>query len=149
MALGIYTKPNPSYLISQGTDLYPFRITADGRYTGNMFRKLYIRNDNTLTYYTGITIQIIDNSVGNLYSSNGWKWKMIEGSHEPVLEELEGISNGNILSFSEDLGSSVKGDITTYLPFWIWVEIPSGLLVVTSTDVSIRHSSTEYLVTGF
>ncbi len=148
MAVGIYTSTDPSSLLSQdGAFTHPFAITFDGRIGGYKETKLYIRNDNPLYYYTDLqlsledtgTIQIIDNS------GEGFAWKLSYGDAKPTYLDWVNTAANNTLSI-DDLGASGDPDTSTYLPFWIFVQVPASLAIQTFTDPKFVLSGTENLV---
>jgi hypothetical protein len=146
MALEIYTYPSvDSVITSDGTGLTPFRISVDGNTGGTIVLPFYVRNNNKDHWYSSITVVVVDESTGSLYSTLGWTWKLISSIHEPKEEEWASLSSGNTVSLS-NIGTSSEGDTAMYLPVWVEVNIPRGLLGQNILDVVIRISATKGLV---
>jgi len=130
---------------SDGTN--PFTITLDASRGGILSKQLFIRNDDIEVYYEDIVISITDTgSISKTDGTNGWSWKLYEGNHHPPLETWYDIAHGNSISLSSDIGSSIKGDISTYLPFWVRIEIPSNQDIQVVDDIYLTISATEKLV---
>jgi len=145
MALGLYTAPDASALL---TDKNPFTVTFDGRKGGIINRLLFVRNDNSATWYSNIQVQPIDLSGENIVDGSKleFHWKLLEKDIVPALEEWKSVLPGNQLTLSSNLGSSTLGDIVTFLPFWVQVKIPERQKVSTIKDVVFRVTATESLV---
>jgi len=148
MALRVYNKPvETAFLSIDQEQTNPFYITIDGREGGAIDSLLYVRNDNIERYYTDITVQAVDLSGGWLTNgTKGFSWKLIEGNQKPLPEEWQATSDGNLLSLSDDLGTSLIGDIITYLPFWVRVKIPRNENVATIKTVVLRIEATEHYI---
>jgi hypothetical protein len=142
MALALYSFPDESAKI---IDSKPFTVTFDGRRGGSIQTKIYIRNDDSDRYYTDLQLVAYDTEGDNIVdgSQTGFEWKIIEKDIAPTLQEWEQVSAGNTLSVSVDLGTSVLGDIITYIPCWIMVNIPRSQPISTITDVVLRIQARE------
>lgn len=145
MALGIYSTPHPD---AQFGALQPFTITFDGRIGGAQDRLVYIRNDDATRWYSSVTISAHDTEGFNLVdgSQAGFSWKLMSKDIPPTEEEWALVSPGNTVSFSGNLGSDTLGDIITFVPVWVRVEIPRGQAVSVFTDITLRVRATEALV---
>lgn len=129
MAVDIYISPDGVSAVSQdGAFTNPFSLTFDGRTGGTRQMRLYIRNDDALQYYTNLSLTLQENSSFPIIdnSIDGFAWKLSEGDTQPTEADWANISSGNVIAFS-DLGSSGSPDTSTYLPFWVYVQIPPGL----------------------
>lgn len=145
MALGLYSKPVETAKLSEdGDQTTPFYITLDGKEGGAIDSLIYVRNDDISRYYTGITVRAVDTSGGWLTNgTQGFSWKLKEGSIRPLPQQWSSVSDGNTLSLSDNIGTSMIGDIITYLPIWIRVQIPRNESVATIKTVVLRISATE------
>ena len=149
MAVGIYLAALSGSLMSQdGNYTKPFAITFDGRIGGFKETKLYIRNDDPTYYYTNLELAFQDLSDENIVTNQGegFSWKLIEGNSKPTLNDWKNTPAGNTLSFASGLGSLGSPDIATYLPFWIFIEVPPGLDIQVFRDVKFLLSGNEVLV---
>ena len=72
--------------------------------------------------------------------------KIKKKRYTPTLEEWNEISPGNTLSLSSTLGTSIGGDIVTFLPFWIRIAIPRVQPVQTIQTVFLKILATEFLI---
>ena len=147
MAIKVYSKPSvDSALSSYGEQTNPFLITFDGRVGGARETKLYVRNDNLDRYYTGIIIQPYDLGETSIVDgTDEYSWKLYSGDQDPPIEYWIRLEPGNEISL-DDIGSSTQGDISTYLPFWVRVEIPHSRLIDNTTQVYLRLKAQENLV---
>ena len=145
MALAFYSEPHEDHAI---TSTNPFTVTFDGRLGGKLAKKVYLRNDNTARWYSDISITPRDTSGINIVngSISGYEWKVLEKDVAPTLEEWELEAAGDTLDVGSSIGSSIFGDIITYLPIWIMVQIPRGQAVQNIIDVVLRIEATENVV---
>ncbi len=147
MALKIYSEADPSADYSiDGAFTDPLLIVMDGKYGGVLQKKLYIRNGNTLAWYSDISLQIVDlTDITNIDGTKGFTWKLIEGTTQPSDDQWDAITTGNAITF-DDLGTLGSSDTSTYLPFWLRVEIPRNIEVQTILDVQLKIITTEHAV---
>ena len=145
MALALYSKTHEDYAL---TSTSPFTITFDGRLGGKLTKKIYLRNDETAKWYSGITITPYDTSGSNIVngSIDEFEWKLLQKDTAPTFEEWDAEDAGATLTISSNIGNSTFGDIITYLPIWVFVRIPRGQAVQNITDVVLRIEATENLV---
>lgn len=146
MSLAIYKKPTPSEVFSNdGSHDNPVRINIDGISGGIIAKRFFVRNDDITRYYTDITVSFTDNSFFGITDYNSWFWKLKSGFFPPVSEEWNQLSRANSISL-DNIGSSTQGNISTYLPFWLQVQVPDGADVQNITEVKLTLSFKEYLV---
>ncbi len=143
MALKIYENANPSASFStDGEMTNPVRHTFDGRTGGVIEKRYYVRNDNALVMYSGvITVQAQDNSGRNIIDgTDGYSWKFKAGDTQPLDEEWATINEANTITLSGIVGT------TTYLPFWMRLQVPPNAEVESFDDVKIVLTCNEILV---
>lgn len=147
MALKIYSSADPgaSYSVG-GAFTNPLLIVGDGKYGTVTQRKLYLRNNSALNYYTNNEITVVD-TVDPDYvdGSLDITWKLSPGSTQPSDEEWEAIATGNTITLS-NLGSSGSPNTSTYLPFWVRTETPRNIEVQTVLDIQLQIGTSEHLV---
>jgi hypothetical protein len=146
MAIYLYTEPGGTVPLStDGTN--PFTITFDGLRGGSISKKLYVRNSETDRYYSDITVSINDTGVPSRSDgTDEFRWRLYEGEHHPPIETWETIVPGTAITLSNNIGTYIKGDISTYLPFWVRVEIPPDRRVQVIDQIYLRLAATEYLI---
>lgn len=138
MGLGIYTTASdPESALSQDGDFSnPLLMSIDGRAGGAVERLLYIRNDDSAYYYTDI--ELSPSATGLIpVDSGSWKWKLSAGSTQPTERQWLLISTGNTITL-DDLGDGEAADTSTYLPFWLRIEIPANSTAVTYSNISLQ-----------
>lgn len=143
MALKIYEYANPaSGFSTDGEMTNPIRNTFDGRTGGVIERRMYVRNDNALVMYSGvITLEPEDLSGRNIVDGvDGYSWKLKAGDIQPLAEEWATIDEGNQITLSGLVGT------TTYLPFWLRIEVPANAEVESFDDVTLKLTCNEILV---
>lgn len=143
MALKIYENANPATSFStDGEMTNPIRHTFDGRVGGVIEKRYYVRNDSSLVLYSGIiTVTAIDNLGRNIVNGDdGYSWKFKAGDSQPLDEEWQTIDEGNAITLSG------INDTTTYLPFWVRVEVPANAEVESFDDVKIVLTCNEVLI---
>jgi hypothetical protein len=148
MALGIYSSASvSSKLSSDGTFQSSLSVTFDGRSGGNKQVKLYVRNSNDLYYYESILVGVTDSGVETIIDqpSEGFSWKLIEGDTQPTENDWKNTGAAVSISLS-DIGASGNPDTSTFLPFWVYIEVPPGLDVQTFDTVKLTISANEVLV---
>lgn len=145
MALGLYAAPDAS---AQLNLLSPFTVTFDGRIGGAQDRLIYVHNDDPTLWYSGITVAVRDVEGVDITDDSvaGWSWRLMSKDIVPTEEEWELVTHGASLSLSSNLGSAVIGDIITFLPVWVRVQIPRGQAISVIKDVTLRITATENLV---
>lgn len=148
MGLGIYSAADATTKLSDdGSFNNPLNLTFDGRLGGTKEVRLYIRNDNPLYYYTDITLVPTDPSAEPIINDpdNGYVWKLSVGDTQPTTSDWKNISGANQITFT-DIGSAGTPDTSTYLPFWILIQVPPGLAVDIKDAVKLQISANEVLV---
>lgn len=146
MALALYSAPNTN---NQLSSLSPFTITFDGRVGGEQDKCVYLHNDSVTRWYDNITISIEDlEGVDLVHGANGCGWKLISKDIPPSNEEWSRVAVGNILALNLTLGSTILGDIVTFLPIWVRVILPHGMQVQTVRDIVLRIQATEHITDG-
>ncbi len=104
----------------------------------------FIRNDDKDYYFTDISVKATsliapDDTIG---IETGWGVKLSAGATQPTEAQWETIDYGNTISLS-DLGSALASDTTTYLPFWVRVECPAGIMPTIKENIAIDISYTK------
>jgi len=148
MSLALYNDTNESAsLTNDATSLSPFTVTFDGRLGGAIDKLLYLRNDDSAKWYSGITIQAVDTSGVDIVdgSIEGFSWQLADKDIPLTVAEWQQILPANSLSMS-DVGTSILGDTSTYFAFWVRVTIPRGQAISTIKDVILRISAMENAV---
>lgn len=139
MALKIYPDEGISSPYSQdGTASNAFRQAFDGK-TGQVREtKLYVRNDDATKNYTGIVVSSVSLSGRNIIDgTDGYSWKLSAGNTQPTYDGWRAVSNGNSISLDS------ISDTTTYLPFWLRIEVPKGAPVETLNGATLRVTASE------
>ena len=144
MSLGIYNDTIPAAELSQDGDFTdPFSVVMDGLVGGSFESRLYIRNDDTAYYYVDTTLTPTDSAGASIVDgTDGFSWKLRAGNTQPTTTEWNAITAGSSIELN-DIGSSGAPDISTYLPFWIRVEIPKNASTSTYRDVQLKINSTQ------
>lgn len=146
MSLNIYESANPSsYYSVDGTFAHPFSESLNGRTGDTIQKRLYVRNNDDTLWYSAVTVQPIDGGDDLVNSSTGYNWKLYAGDTQPLDAQWAGVVAGTSISLS-NIGSASAGDISTYLPFWVRIQIPRGASVASYQSVVLRISATENLV---
>jgi len=148
MTLLVYEKPTESTFLSiDGTFTNPFSMSIDGRTGGTLDFQLFIRNDDATKWYDGISVAAISGTDNLLVNGSlGFAIKLETGNKRPTREEWNLVVDGASAIFSEGIGSSVSGDITVYLPFWIQVRVPANQPAAVIKGIVLQISVTEHLV---
>ena len=148
MSLAIYQSTDPSTSFStSGMLTNPFRVGLDGRFGGSVQERLYVRNDDPTLYYSGISIVPVDNGTSHIVDgTNGYSWKLHVGDQQPLDQEWATIPAGQSITIS-GYGGAHFGDTSTYVPFWVRVDIPTGARVNSYEDVVLRLTASGLLVT--
>lgn len=144
MGLGIYSDTIPAALLSQaGAFTDPLAVTMDGLAGGSFETRLYVRNDDSLFYYEDISLTPIDTAgVSIVDGTDGFAWKLREGNTQPTTTEWGDITPAAAISLS-DIGSVGSPDTSTYLPFWVRVEVPKNASAQTFIDVQLKINATQ------
>lgn len=148
MGLGIYTATSDSAKLSSGdTFTNPLSVTFDGRLGGVKQIKLYVRNDDPTRYYTNIRVVPVDNTSSPIINDpdNGFAWKLSAGDTQPTEKDWENIAAANQIQLS-DLGAESSPDTSTYLPFWIYIQVPPGMDVQILDHVKLSLTANEVLI---
>lgn len=132
MGLGIYETTDPDNKFSQdGILTNALCLAFDGILGGTIQKRLYVRNDDSLYYYTDIEVDPVRYTGSDISDGvNGFSWKLIAGDTEPVEDQWSLVTPGASIDLG-DLGSAGSPDISTYLPFWLRVTVPPNTLVQT------------------
>lgn len=147
--LDVYESVDPGSAFSvNGAWTDPFKVSADGFHGQVQFYKMYVRNDDLAKWYDTLEISV-QQTLGGIDWIGGTdehSWKFVEGDAEPSEAEWELVSPANTIVLT-DIGSAGGGDISTYLPFWVRVEIDDRTAVRSITDiVSLTLDFEEYTV---
>ena len=136
MALDIY--------VSDDTPLQVAYSVHDGVAGSTSDKLLYVRNDDPLVYYTGITVQIEGEGEGVLAAlvQDGWKIKFIAGSRRPTEAEWDRVVWGEPVSLN-DIGTVSSGDTSTYRDFWMRVEASGNQRAGVVSSLSIVVDAVE------
>jgi len=148
MALAIYLLASNDSVLSQNGDLInPLAVTFDGRSGGYKQFRLYVRNNSALYYYDNITMTVQDTSGNNIVdrSVDSFTWKLSEGDNQPTQADWDNTAAANTINFT-DIGAPSSPDTSTFLPFWVRIEIPAGLDVQTFDDVQFVLHGQENLI---
>ena len=147
MALKIYESANPATAFSSdGEFSNPISVAVDGIVGATILRRYFVRNDSALHYYTDIQVTSVVNSGLDIVSgaTAGFAWKLIAGDSQPLEDQWGIIAPGNTMELA-DIGELGDADTTTYLPFWLRIEVPRGVDVQSFENVSLEITATEAL----
>ena len=145
MSLGIYLSADPAEELSaDGERTKPFSISFEGTAGGTKEVKLYVRNDDSLFYYTGIELGLEDLAASSHIDGTltGFSWKLSAGDLKPTLNDWAHITAGDDISLS-NLGSSGTPNTSTYLPFWLQITVPANTSIQTIDTISFVLTATE------
>lgn len=145
MALSIYQTASPSTNFSEdGTFANPIQQAFDGVTGGVIETKYYVRNNDDSFFYTVILVQPIVVSGTDIVTGpdDGYNWKLIVGDTQPLQAQWDLVTAGSSISLA-DIGSAGNGDTTTFLPFWIRIEVPIGAPVTSFEGIQLQTTSTE------
>lgn len=148
MGLSIYTRADGVSAIStDGSFTAPFAIAFDGRTGGYKEVQLYVRNDEATRFYSNLTLSLEDNSARSIVTNteDGFAWKLSYGDTKPTYNDWLNTAAGNTISLP-DIGAAGDPDTSTYLPFWLFIQMPEGLDVQLFTDVKFVLAGDENLV---
>jgi hypothetical protein len=141
MALGIYAEADPgSAFSSEGTFDNPITTAFDGTSGGVVERRYYVRNDAPTLQYSDIAVSPVDGGDNLVDGSAGYSWKLIVGDQRPLEEQW------SLKTAGEEIDLSDITDTTTYLPFWVRIEVPRGAPVESFQSVSLQIEATESII---
>jgi len=126
MALTLYDKN-----LVEFTSSNPFRITMNGIVGGEIVRKIYMRNTESIHTYDTISLSITDNGV----QGTGWVWKLQSSNYEPTYRSWHYISHNNGIAVPD------INDHITYVPIWVFIKIPDGLQAENIEDLTFSISA--------
>ena len=148
MGLKIYQSPVPEgFITSSNDDLYiPATFTFKGSVGGILHRRFWVRNDNVDIHYSNILLSLKDSaSIGSIVTSSlnrtGFAIKLSAGDDIPSEATWRGLGAGGQITLP-DLGTSKTYNITSYLPFWIRVEVPVNQATTTIKTVTFVLTAT-------
>jgi hypothetical protein len=148
MSLSIYLQPDPDTAVSQdGFFTNPFPATFDGRTGGYKEIKLYIRNDDDNFYYHDVELKLEDSQFPSVTNrpEDGFVWKLSYGDTKPTYNDWLNTAPANILVIPDTIGAPGNPDISTYLPFWVFIQVPGNLDIQVFTSVQLVLSGKETL----
>lgn len=149
MTVKIYTEANNSNsaLSLGGSFTNPFSLTFDGRTGGFKEVKLFLRNDSADYYYEDLQVSLQDLSDETITDNlaDGYAWKLSAGDTKPTFNDWANIAPANTINLGT-LGESGSADTSTYLPFWVFVQVPSNISIQAFTNVSFIISGQENLI---
>ncbi len=142
MALKVYQSANPSTSFStDGEFSNPVRHTFDGRTGGVIEQRYYVRNDDPLIWSSGIVVSLSDDQGRSIINgTDGYSWKLKAGDTQPLDQEWATIDEADPITLSNITNT------TTYLPFWVRIEVPRGAVVESFDDVKIVLTSNDILL---
>lgn len=138
MGLAIYTSPDIENKIDSE---HPLLFAFDGREGGIQEKCIYLRNDDLDSWYNGITV-----SAANTEETSSQVWKLLEKDRTTIPEDWEGISDGNTITLSSSIGSATQEDVSTFLPFWVRIEVAPGSSIQKIVSRVIRIGYTRHLI---
>lgn len=145
MSLNIYEEPAPSTVFSaDSTFSNALSLTVDGVIGAVRNTRYYIRNDDNTKFFTDIVLSAVVLSGIDIVSgaTNGFVWKLIAGDTQPVEDQWGLTAAGNSISLS-DIGSSGNADTSTFLPFWLRIEVPRGSPVTSHQNIGLQITATD------
>ncbi len=147
MSLGIYTDTADSALVSQNdTFTNSLLVPVNGRLGGVFQKRLFVHNNEQDKSYSGIQVSVENPADPTLINGVQFTfWKMIAGDKQPTDDLWLPIATGNILSLP-NIGTILNGDSTTYLPFWLRVQVPRNSNANTYITPNMVIRATEILV---
>jgi hypothetical protein len=140
MALRIYQAADPATELSADNAFTnPLALTFDGVNGGVIEKRLYLRNNDIAKTYTGISLQPVNtgDAVLAVDGTNGYSWKLSAGDQRPLNEQWALITAGASIAMSN------ISDTTTYLPFWVRIEVPAGAPVMSSQKITLDIDATQ------
>lgn len=142
MGLKIYESVDPSTDFSiEGANTNPVRHTFDGRVGGVIEHRYYVRNDDNTIQCNNIEVTLEDNEGRDIiHGTDGYVWKLKAGDTQPLDEEWRTINVASGIALNN------LTDTTTYLPFWLRIEVPANAEVESFDDVKILLTCDENLI---
>lgn len=134
MGLSLYFKDNENSILEDGK----FLATFDGRAGGVLDKKIYIRNNDIVKWYSNIVLSLDTGTGPNLIdnSINGFYWKLAQQELPLNKEEWKLVSPGNTLNITGNIGSADQGDISTYISIWVRISIPRNQRIEKYKNIS-------------
>lgn len=148
MALNIYELADDGTAFSDDQSFTnALSITADGVVGTAIHRRYYVRNGDVSKWYENIRVQAVVLNGDDIVTGalSGFKWKLVAGNPEPLEEIWELTDGGNEITLP-DIGEVGTGDTSTFLPFWLRVEIPRSSQVRSYQNIGLRVTADENLV---
>ena len=147
MGLLIYQTANPASAFSAaGLFTNPLVQTFNGVAGSIVERRYYVRNDNVLNSYSGVTVQPRLVSGDNIFNgTNGFSWKLIIGDAQPLEEQWSLVAPGAAITIP-DIGTALVADVATFEPFWLRMTVPRGASVESFSGIVLDIAGTETLV---
>jgi hypothetical protein len=148
MGLGVYLIADSTQELStESTFEKPFSLTFDGRTGGVKQAKLYIRNNDAQFYYENIKVGLSDSGPESIIDqpAEGFVWKLAAGDVQPTENDWKNTAAATIVDL-ENIGGAGNPDTSTFLPFWVFVQIPPGLDVQTFDTVKFTLTADEVLI---
>ena len=148
MGLNVYELADPGAAFSNDQSFTnALSVTADGIVGTALHRRYYVRNDDNALWYNNLKLQAVVLQGDDIVTgaTEGFRWKLIAGNEEPLEEVWDLTSGGNQISLS-DIGEAGTGDITTFLPFWLRIEIPRSSQVRSYQNIGLTITADENLV---
>ena len=122
-----------------GLQTSPIQTTHNGTDGQVVEKKMFLRNDDTDSYYTNIRMSPVPSRkvrVDDINFPEAFiRYKIIIKDEQPTESEWLAIESGNEVGF-ENIGETSGAD-TSYKPFWVQVGISPGTRVQTINDVSL------------
>ncbi len=147
MSLKVYESVDPGTAFSvEGSFSNTLSHSFNGT-TGEVIeQRYYIRNDNAAYWYSSVVVAPVA-SAGSLIvngsgDTEGYTWKVLAGDEKPLEEQWGLKAAGSSISLA-NIGSAGNGDTTTYLPFWLRIQVPANAPVVSYQGVTLQIESTE------
>lgn len=146
MALGLYKRLTGStYALYSSDDSgdSPISTTHDGRTAGTTVIELFLRNNDPDVYYSSITLRCVQEDAGTeQLDGDTWGVKLKYSVSEPTLPEWDLVDFNNTISLP-NIGTSVLGDATTYLPIWYLIQHPGQIEANIEEGVKLRVEAIE------
>lgn len=144
MALELYKENNVGSLV----DLSNYLFSPHDGLNGSWYtQKIWLRNDNVLYYYEGITLSIDIPAVtlpANV-SANGVIYQLFPGDVEPTVAEWKHLPYHNEIAMPT-IGGAGSPDVSTYYPFWLRVYSPGNSDIGRLQEASIKIKAIERAV---
>lgn len=153
MSLKLYYKENDTFIeISLLGDLSsPLETIHNGKEGDTQIKQIFIKNDDSLLWYSNIIIKpkdLVDaNPYGDIiYTETGWGIKLIYANSEPTEAEWEDTEWGTEILI-DDIGSDDASDTLTYHSLWYLITCPPNVNAQVKSDIVLNISYTENAVT--